>query len=97
MNIIIKPSDKKDKKFTAIIDNKKHINFGQKGASDYTIHKDAERKQRYIDRHQKRENWGNPLTAGFWSKNILWNKKTLKQSINDTNDKFKNVNIKLKI
>ena len=45
MNIIIKPSDKKDKKYPAIINNKKHVNFGQRGASDYTKHKDDERKQ----------------------------------------------------
>ena len=30
MNIIIKPSTKPEKKFTAIIDNKKSFHFGQK-------------------------------------------------------------------
>ncbi len=33
----------------------KTINFGAKGMSDYTIHKDPERKQRYIERHQKEQ------------------------------------------
>lgn len=95
MNIIIKKSSNPDKKFTAIIDNKKTIHFGGKGYEDYTIHKDDERKQRYINRHKKAEDWSNPLTAGFYAKHILWNKKTLTDSIRDTNKKY-NVNIKMR-
>ena len=96
MNIIIKPSHLADKKFDAIINNKKTIPFGQKGASDFTIHKDKERKNRYINRHKKNENWNNPLTAGFYAKNLLWNEPTLNESIKDTNRRYKNINIKLK-
>ena len=90
MDIIIKPSTRKNKKFMAIIENKK-IHFGQKGASDYPTHKDKNRKERYIARHKKRENWTKSgiKTAGFWSKNILWNKSTIKQSIKDIEGKFK--------
>ena len=95
MNIVIKPSSRKDKKFEALIDGKKTIHFGASGMSDYTIHKDDERKKRYIDRGRKNEQWNNPLTAGFWSKNILWNKKTLSESIQNTNNKY-NVNIKMR-
>ena len=36
MQIIITPSDKKDKKYEARIDGKKSIHFGQAGASDFT-------------------------------------------------------------
>ena len=96
MNIIIKPSHLADKKFDAIINNKKTIPFGASGMSDYTKHKDIERKNRYINRHKKNENWNDPLTAGFYSKNILWNKPTLNESIKDINKTFKNINIKLK-
>ena len=96
INIIIKPSSKPDKKYDAVIDDKKTISFGQRGASDYTKHKDDERKQRYINRHKKNENWSDPYTAGFYSKNILWNKRTITESIRDTNNKFKNINIKIK-
>jgi len=52
--------------------------------SDYTKHKDEIRKQRYIERHQIRENWNNPLSAGYWAKRILWNKKTITESLKDT-------------
>lgn len=96
MNIIIKPSRTPGKKFDAIIDNKKVVHFGQAGASDFTKHKDEERKNRYIDRHKKNENWNNPLTAGFYSRWITWNKPTITESIKDTNKRFKNVNIKMR-
>lgn len=96
INIIIKPSHLTNKKYDAVIDNKKTIPFGSKGMSDYTKHKDDDRKERYIDRHKKNENWNDPKTAGFYSKNILWNKKTIAESIRDTNNRFKNINIKMK-
>ena len=60
---------------------------------DFTIHKDPERKERYIERHSKNEDWHNPLTAGFYSRWILWNKPTITESIKDTNRRFKNLNI----
>ena len=63
-----------------------------------TQHKDKDRKQRYIDRHKKNENWGasGVDTAGFYAKHVLWNKDTLTTSVDDLNKKFKNINIKLK-
>ena len=52
MEIIISKSTNKNKKFDAFVDGKK-ISFGHDGASDYTIHKDETRKERYIARHKK--------------------------------------------
>ena len=96
-NIIISKSTKKDKKYIANIDGTKNIHFGQAGASDMTIHKNLERKQKYINRHKKNEDWTKSgyKTAGFLAKHILWNKKTLKESVDDINKKFKNLNVKL--
>ena len=91
-DIILKPSTRKDKKFMVIIDNKK-VHFGAKGMSDYTIHKDPKRKERYIARHRKNENWTDPTTAGFWSRWLLWNKPTLRGSKIDISRRF---NIKFK-
>ena len=86
MNIIIvKPSNRQNKKFVAIIDNR-NIHFGQRGASDYTIHKDKERRMRYISRHAKRENqfWThtkiNLLRPSYWSRYLLWEKPSLDKS-----------------
>ena len=93
MQIVITPSDKPTKKFEARIDGKKSIHFGSKGYEDFTIHKDTERKNRYLDRHSKNEDWNNPLTAGFYARHILWNKPTITESIRDTNREFHNLNI----
>ena len=71
--IIIK-SNKTDKKYDAIIDGKKTISFGQKGASDSTKHNDTDRKQSHIARHKTNENWGiwGATTTGFYAKHVLF-------------------------
>ena len=94
--IIISKSKNPDKKYDARIDGKKTVSFGAAGMSDFTKHKDPERKQRYLNRHKSRENWNDPTTAGYLSRWILWNKPTITESIKDTNNRFKNINIKLK-
>ena len=56
--------------------------------SDFTIHKDEERKERYLQRHKANENWNKPDTPGALSRWILWNKPTLKASIQDFKTRF---------
>ena len=46
-------SDKPNKKYYIITNDNKKIYFGATGYSDFTIHKDEERKLRYIKRHNK--------------------------------------------
>jgi L-rhamnose mutarotase len=72
------------------VDKEKIIKFGEAGAEDYTIHKDDERKKLYISRHEKNENWTKTgiATAGFWSRWLLWNKKTINASLNDIKKTF---------
>ena len=94
--IIITKSKNKDKKYDARIDGKRTVSFGSAQHSDFTKHKDPERKQRYIDRHKKNENWSDPTTAGYLSRWILWAKPTIEESIKDLNKRNKNVNFKLK-
>ncbi len=61
MSYKIKPlqiSTKEGKKLMAVFINKdtnrqKTTHFGAKGMSDYSIHKDKERRERYRKRHQK--------------------------------------------
>ena len=99
VEILIKKSRKDDKKYDAIIQQEngrsKTISFGQAGASDMTQHKNEERKQRHLNRHRKNENWNDYESAGFYATRLLWNKPSLRESINDTNNKFKHINIKL--
>ena len=98
MEVAITKSKKPDKKYDARIDGAKTVSFGQKMASDFTKHKNTDRKERYIDRHKKNEDWTKPgaKTAGFYNKHVLWNKPTLKASIHDINKRFKNLNVKMK-
>jgi len=90
-------SDKKDKKFKAIVkdkDKKKTIHFGQAKASDMTQHGDEDRKKRYISRHKKNEDWTKSgiETAGFYSKHLLWNKDSMDKSFTNLKKKFPSIN-----
>lgn len=57
--------------------------FGAAGMSDFTIHKDRERRERYISRHKKDLKTGDPMKPGYLSMYILWNKPSLKASLAD--------------
>jgi hypothetical protein len=72
----------------------KTVYFGHNQYDDYTTHKDKSRFENYISRHQKRENWtaDGIGTAGFWSRWLLWNKPSFKDSIRDIEKRF-NVSI----
>ena len=90
MEVVIIRSTKKIKKHDARIDGTKIVSFGQKGASAFTKHEDLHRRGQYIDRHHAREDWtkSGAKAAGFYSKHVLWNKPSLKASIDDINKKF---------
>lgn len=62
------------KKYSATLPNGKRVRFGQRGYSDYTIHKDPQRMKRYLNRHRAREDWSprGVGTPGFWSRWFLW-------------------------
>ena len=87
------------KKWRIIFNDETYIDFGAKGASDYTLHKDKERKRRYLLRHSgippecqlsRKEHWGKKgyRTAGFWSRWLLWNKPSLEISIDSIKNLF---------
>lgn len=84
----------KGKKYKAEVFNGdkkiKTIQFGQEGASDFTKHKDDKRKKNYLLRHRPTENWAKSGidTAGFHSRWLLWNKKTLDASAKDIEKRF---------
>lgn len=85
------PSDNKNKRFKVYIKTKtniKKIQFGSSNHSNFTEHKDEERRLRYLKRHEKNENWSDYTTPGFWAYRILWNKPTLRASYIDTLKKF---------
>lgn len=86
-------SDRDGKKMKAIFyesDKKiKTTHFGQKNASDFTIHKDEDRKKRYLARHTRNnEDWNDYMSAGSLSRYILWNQPTLSASISSYKKRF---------
>lgn len=87
--VYLTKSSKPYKKYMVRIKNKT-IHFGASGYSDYTKHKSKNRMKLYETRHRSKENWNKTgiRTAGFWSKWLLWNKPTLKQSIEDIQQRF---------
>ena len=92
---LTKSTNKNKKYMVAVTDGKrkKTIHFGAAGMSDYTIHKDSDRKDRYIARHSKHEKFNDPWTAGFWALHILWNQPSIAESVSDTSKKY-NIEIK---
>ena len=87
--VSIKKSTRPEKKYMATFSDGTVTHFGAAGMSDFTKHKNPEIKERYINRHRKRENWKDPKTAGALSLYVLWNKPTLRASIADYKRRFK--------
>uniref|UniRef100_A0A6C0CJG6 Uncharacterized protein n=1 Tax=viral metagenome TaxID=1070528 RepID=A0A6C0CJG6_9ZZZZ len=89
VKVYLRKSPKAGKKYAVTVDGRT-IHFGQSGASDYTKHKDPDRKQRYINRHRARENWTKSgiKTAGFWSRWLLWNKPSITASKSNISSRF---------
>ena len=83
-------SDKPNKKYYIITNDGKKVYFGASGYSDFTIHKDEARKQRYLNRHRNNENWTKSgiNTAGWWSRWILWHLPTITASYQDIKKRF---------
>jgi hypothetical protein len=55
--MIIKPSTRKDKRFMATFNNGKTIHFGLRGGQTFIDHGDKIKRENYINRHKKNENW----------------------------------------
>lgn len=85
-------STKAGKKFMVTFykdgDRVKTVHFGADGYSDFTKHKDADRKKRYLARHRVNQNWEDYMTPGALSRWILWNKPTLNASWKDYKRRF---------
>lgn len=90
----IKASSNPEKKLDVVLLNdtgrKKTVRIGDRSMSDYTHHRDEERKKSYIARHQAREDWtlAGATTAGYWSRWLLWNLTTLEASKQDVFRRF---------
>ena len=91
--VVIKKSTNPKKKLMGVFSSSnssrtKTVHFGSAGMDDYTIKRDKQQKNRYIQRHRKRENWNEPTSAGALSRWVLWNKVSRSASINDFKRRF---------
>lgn len=89
VKIIRSPNSKK--KFRAILEDGRTVDFGASGYSDYTKHKNPSRMRLYVTRHGGgKENWGMSgiATAGFWSRWYLWSQPTIQGAKSFMSKKF---------
>jgi len=77
-----------------IAGKEKRVTFGQAGAGDYTTWPDAiadKKKELYLKRHGGMgEDWkaSGIATPGFWAKWLLWNKRSIEDSLADVRRRF---------
>jgi hypothetical protein len=92
-NLIITKSHLKNKKFDAILTNKKGekkiIPFGAEGYSDFILSGgDKKKRESYIKRHKKNEDW-TKINPASLSRYILWgDSKNIDINIKDFMKKF---------
>lgn len=94
---ILKRSSKPSKRFVLIMPREGHQHhFGAKHfkKGTYIDHKDDKLKRAWIARHKGDKNYNNVHSGIFYSRNLLWNKKTLKESIKDMRSRY-NIDIKV--
>jgi len=67
---------------------KKTTSFGLKGAPDFLLTGEEDRRDRYRARHAKDLDTNDPTRAGYLSYYILWNLPSLSASIADYRKRF---------
>ena len=74
-------SSRKNNKYMVTLPGGKKVHFGSPKYEDYTIHKDKERRDKYLSRAKKIKNkkgeltYTKPESSNYWSVNLLWPKK----------------------
>ena len=74
-------SPRKNNKYMVKLPDGKKVHFGSPKYEDYTIHKDKERRDKYLSRAMKIKNkqgeltYNNPESSNYWSVHLLWPKK----------------------
>ena len=83
MIIYISESTRPGKKWMAQTEGHRTAHFGQRGADDFTIHRDEAARQAYIALHGNKEKWDRTgaMTPGWLSRHLLWRKRSLPAAI----------------
>ena len=74
--MLIQKSTRAGKRFQATYKSGKVVHFGQAGGQTYIDHGDKAKREDYLARHKKRENWNDPFSAGALSRWLLWGDST---------------------
>jgi hypothetical protein len=74
--MLIQKSTRAGKRYMATYANGKVVHFGQAGGQTYIDHGDKAKREAYLARHKKRENWNDPFSAGSLSRYLLWGDST---------------------
>lgn len=92
MRVRVIRSPKPKKKFRAILEDGRTVDFGARGYSDYTKHKNPSRMRAYVSRHggSGLQNWGitGIDTPGFWSRWYLWGRPSIEETRKFMSKKF---------
>ena len=78
-------SKRKNNKYMATLPSGKKVHFGSPNYPDYTIHKDKDRRDKYLARAKKIKNkqgeltYTNPESSNYWSVHLLWPEKKLSE------------------
>ena len=71
-------STRKNKKYMVTLPGGKKVHFGSPKYPDFTIHKDKERRDKYLTRATRIKNkqgeltHSNPESSNYWSTKLLW-------------------------
>ena len=91
---ILKKSTNKGKRYVIIMPDENHKHhFGSDVGKTYIDGRTDKEKKAWEARHKGDKNYNNIHSGIYWSKNLLWNKKSLKESIKSLEKKL---NIKIK-
>jgi hypothetical protein len=74
--MLIQQSTRAGKRYMATYANGKVVHFGQAGGKTYIDEGDKAKRAAYLARHEKRENWNDPFSAGSLSRYLLWGDST---------------------
>ena len=76
-------SKRKNNKYVVTLPSGKKLHFGSSKYPDFLIHRDEEKKDKYLNRAKKIKNkkgeltYENPESANYWSVNLLWSGKKI--------------------
>ena len=82
--VLLRFSTRADKRLTAEFPNRT-VHFGSKGGSTYLDHGDDQVRAAWLARHEPREDWKDYESAGALARWLLWEKKSLREAIEELN------------